>query len=112
MTVSIAQPPVVPATTSDPTILEALRRVIEEQIGPRRPGAIYQNVDGAFEVLALIRDPQRARELLRRRCAQWAVIVRDVLRPDGEPFAIGSAWTTSDHLVREGAEAGAGRGKR
>jgi hypothetical protein len=85
--------------------LEALRRVIEAQIGPREPGAIYQNTDGAFEVVALIRDPQRARELLLRRCAQWALIVRDVLRPDGEPFAIGSAWTDSDYLVREAAAA-------
>ncbi|MEU5666506.1 hypothetical protein [Streptomyces longwoodensis] len=92
---------------ADPTILEALRRVIDEQIGPRQPGAIYQNSDGAFEVIALIRDPQRARDLLKRRCAQWAVIVKDVLRPGAEPFVIGSAWTTSDHLVREAKTAAA-----
>ncbi|MFH8939550.1 hypothetical protein [Streptomyces griseosporeus] len=84
-----------------PTILEALRRVIDEQIGPRQPGAIYQNQDGAFEVLAVARDPELARALLNRQCAQWALIVRDVLRPDGEPFAVGSVWTTSDWLVRE-----------
>ncbi|MGY1583845.1 hypothetical protein [Streptomyces sp. MN13] len=89
---------------ADPAIVEALRRVIDAQIGPRQPGAIYQNQDGAFEVIALIRDPKRARELLRRRCAQWALIVRDVLRPDGEPFVIGSVWTMSDHLVREARE--------
>ncbi|MFD8762333.1 hypothetical protein ACFV03_25630 [Streptomyces mirabilis] len=88
-------------TTGDPMILEALRRVVDDQIGPRRAGAIYQNTDGAFEVIAVIRDPERARGLLKRRCAQWALIVRDVLRPDGEPFVIGSVWTTSDHLVRE-----------
>lgn len=89
------------ATTADPSTLEALRRVINHQIGPRAAGAIYQNSDGAFEVVAVVRDPQRARELLKRRCAQWALIVRDVLRPDGEPFVVGSVWTTSDHLVRE-----------
>ncbi|MET7921976.1 hypothetical protein ABZU45_40605 [Streptomyces avermitilis] len=88
-------------TTGDPMILETLRQVVNDQIGPRRAGSIYQNVDGAFEVLAVIRDPEQARGLLGRRCAQWALIVRDVLRPDGEPFAVGSVWTTSDHLVRE-----------
>ncbi|MET9427909.1 MULTISPECIES: hypothetical protein [unclassified Streptomyces] len=112
MPVSIAQTPFVPAPAPDPMTLEALRRVVEAQIGPRQPGAIYQNADGAFEVVALIRDPQRARELLRRRCAQWAVIVKDVLRPGAEPFAIGSAWTSSDYLVREAKAAAASAGGR
>ncbi|MFI1700622.1 hypothetical protein [Streptomyces bobili] len=93
------------ATTADPSTLEALRRVIDHQIGPRAAGAIYENVDGAFEVVAVVRDPLRARELLKRRCAQWAVIVKDVLRPGAEPFAVGSVWTTSDRLVREAATA-------
>ncbi|WP_255345667.1 hypothetical protein [Streptomyces chartreusis] len=93
-----------PASPAAPDSMtpEELRRVVDDQIGPRGLGAIYQNVSGAFEVLAVIRDPGRARELLKRRCAQWALIVRDVLRPDGEPFVIGDVWTTSDHLVREG----------
>ncbi|MGW2706903.1 hypothetical protein [Streptomyces sp. NPDC001340] len=88
-----------PAPVGDPMTLEALRRIVDEQIGPRAKGTIYQNSDGAFEVLSVIRDPQRARELLKRRCAQWAVIIRDVLRADGEPFAVGSVWTDSDHLL-------------
>ena len=78
---------------------ELLRRVIDTQIGPRTEGTIYQNTDGAFLVLEAIRDPQRARELLGRRSAQWALIVRDVLRHDGRPFAVGSVWTTADQLV-------------
>ncbi|MFI1004937.1 hypothetical protein ACIP10_36155 [Streptomyces galbus] len=82
-----------------------LPRTTADEIGPRRPGAIYQNVDGRFEVLALITDPREAAQLLRRDSARWAVIVRDTLRPDGIPFAVGSAWTTSDYLVREGASA-------
>ncbi|KUN75379.1 hypothetical protein AQJ64_42880 [Streptomyces griseoruber] len=72
----------------------------EHEIGPRRPGAIYQNTDGRFEVLVLITDPREAARQLRRDSARWAVIVRDTLRPDGQPFAVGSVWTTSDYLIR------------
>jgi hypothetical protein len=99
LTISMPHQIPAPAPAGDPAALEALRRIVDEQIGPRARGTIYQNSDGAFEVLSVIRDPQRARELLKRRCAQWVVIVRDVLRPDGEPFPVGSVWTDSDHLV-------------
>ncbi|MGW0573022.1 hypothetical protein [Streptomyces tauricus] len=75
---------------------------VAREVGPRTPGAIYQNVDGRFEVLALVTNPREAAQLLRRDRARWAVIVRDTLRADGQPFAVGSVWTTSDHLVREG----------
>ncbi|MCX5355606.1 hypothetical protein [Streptomyces mirabilis] len=105
MTVSMTQPVPAPTAEPDPMILEALRRVIDDQIGPRRPGVLYQNIDGAFEVLSVVRDPEGARALLNRRCAQWAVIVRDVLRADGEPFAIGSVWTTQDLLIRAADDA-------
>ncbi|GAA5022979.1 hypothetical protein GCM10023335_55340 [Streptomyces siamensis] len=77
-------------------MLEALSRVVDERIGPRLAGTVHQNSDGACEVLTVIRDPERARDLLRRRCAQWALMVRAALRPDGERFALGSVWTTSD----------------
>lgn len=106
-TLSMTHPLPRPAAASgDQTTLEALRRIVDEQIGPRDMGAIYQNQDGAFEVLAVVRDPERARQLLNRRGVQWALIVKDVLRPGGEPFAIGSVWTTSDYLVREAATVG------
>lgn len=82
---------------------ELLRRVIDTQIGPRTPGAIYENTDGAFEVLDVVRDPEHARELLGRRSAKWALVVRDVLRHDGQPFAVGSVWTSADQLVRTAA---------
>ncbi|GGQ47872.1 hypothetical protein ACFFKE_08470 [Streptomyces mutabilis] len=75
------------------------RPSVQEEIGPRLRGAIYSNVDGRFEVLALITDPAEAAQLLHR-AARWALIVRDTLRPDGQPFAVGSVWTTSDYLVR------------
>lgn len=48
----------------------------EQEIGPRRPGAIYQNTDGRFEVLALITNPREAAQLLRRGSARWAEIGR------------------------------------
>ncbi|MEU5632142.1 hypothetical protein ACH47C_23530 [Streptomyces rishiriensis] len=83
-----------------PTVITLPR--LEDEIGPRRPGAIYQNSDGRFEVLALITDPREAAQLLRRDSARWAVIIRDTLRPDGQPYAVGSVWTTSDYLLREG----------
>jgi hypothetical protein len=82
---------------------EPLRHAIDTQIGPRTAGAIYENTDGAFEVLDVVRDPQRARELLGRRSAKWALVVRDVLRHDGQPFAVGSVWTSADQLVRAAA---------
>ncbi|MFE1442958.1 hypothetical protein [Streptomyces sp. NPDC058739] len=86
---------------NDPTMHDMLHRVAEQQIGPRGIGAIYTNVDGAFEVISVVRGPERAQALLRRQSAQWALVIKDVLRPDAEPFAVGSVWTTSDHLVRE-----------
>lgn len=76
------------------------RPSVQDEIGPRLPGAIYANVDGRFEVLALITNPTDAAQLLGRTAARWALIVRDTLRPDGDPFAVGSVWTTSDYLVR------------
>ena len=88
----------------NPTVIPALvANAVDREVGPRRPGAIYQNVDGRFEVLVLVTDPREAAQLLRRDSARWAVIVRDILRPDGEPFAVGSVWTVSDYLVREAA---------
>lgn len=76
-----------------------------DEIGPRLPGAIYANQSGRFEVLALVTDPPEAARLLRRASARWAVIVRDTLRADGQPVAVGSVWTNEDHLVRPGRSA-------
>ncbi|MFD8573423.1 hypothetical protein [Streptomyces sp. NPDC059639] len=73
---------------------------VADEIGPRLPGAIYANVDGRFEVLSLVVDPAKASALLHRASARWAVIVRDTLRADGQPYAVGSVWTTSDFLIR------------
>ncbi len=61
------------------------QRTAAAEIGPRLPGAIYQNVDGRFEVLALVTVLAKAAALLRRDSARWAVIVRDTLRPTASP---------------------------
>jgi hypothetical protein len=88
--------------TSTPTNQadEALCRVTAAQIGPRRPGTVYDNVDGAFRVLDVITNPSEARRILKRRSAQFAIIVIDTLRPDAEPFPIGSVWTGSDRVLK------------
>ncbi|MEU8718289.1 hypothetical protein [Streptomyces sp. NPDC048663] len=76
---------------------------VDSEIGPRTVDAIYQTSISTYEVLAVIRDPERASALLKRS-ALFAVIVRDIMRVDAEPYAVGDTWTTSDHLVllREG----------
>ncbi|WP_394426912.1 hypothetical protein [Streptomyces sp. SGAir0957] len=89
------------SSVDDRAILAGLERVIDAQIGPRGVGAIYRNVDGVFEVVAVVRDHGMAKALLRRRCAQWALLVKNILQVNAEPFAVGSAWTKSDCLERE-----------
>lgn len=88
------------ASPSDLDMNEALRRVVAGQIGPRVPGVVYDNVDGVFEVLDVVTDRSEARRILRRKAAQFAVIIRDVLRADGQPFAVGTVWTASDRVLK------------
>lgn len=80
---------------------EALRRVVAADLGPRREGVVYINVDGAFKVLRVILDPAEARSLLNRRSALFAIEVIDIRRSDAQPFHIGSVWTTSDYVAEE-----------
>ncbi|WP_314416133.1 hypothetical protein [Streptomyces sp. DSM 40484] len=83
-------------------IPDLVAATVAREVGPRSPGALYQNIDGRFEVLVLVTDPREAAQLLHRDSARWALIVKDTLRADGQPFVVGSVWTTSDHLLREG----------
>lgn len=85
---------------TDQVTVEALRRVVAAQIGPRQPGAIYRNIDGEFQVIDLTTDRTEARRLLKRRSAQFAITVIDTLRDGAEPFTIGSVWTSSDQLIK------------
>ncbi|WP_255306500.1 hypothetical protein [Streptomyces sp. Wb2n-11] len=78
----------------------ALSQVVADEIGPRRPGVLYRNVDGVFKVLNVTTDRSEARRILKRRAAQFAITVIDVLRPDAEPFTICTVWTGSDRVLK------------
>lgn len=89
------------ASTDHPSVMdEALRQVVARDIGPRRPGVVYENIDGAFRVLDVTTNPSEARRILKRRAAQFAITVIDTLRPDAQPFAIGTVWTGSDRVLK------------
>ncbi|WP_331746837.1 hypothetical protein [Streptomyces sp. NBC_00842] len=87
-----------PSTTSDLDINEALCRVVAGQIGPRKPGVVYDNADGIYEVLQVVTDRTQARRILKRRAAQFAIVVHD--RSANTVGAIGTAWTGSDRVVK------------
>ncbi|MET8746395.1 hypothetical protein [Streptomyces sp. NPDC004728] len=84
--------------TPDSVIDEALRQVVAGQIGPRKPGVVYDNADGVFEVLDVTTDRTEARRILRRRAAQFAIIVHD--RTADTIGAIGTAWTGTDRVLK------------
>ncbi|MER8003050.1 hypothetical protein [Streptomyces sp. NPDC095613] len=77
---------------------EGRRRVVAGQIGPRRPGVVYDNADGIFTVLNVITDPSEARRILKRRAAQFAVTVHDQIT--GTVSTIGTVWTGSDRVLK------------
>ncbi|WP_331764863.1 hypothetical protein [Streptomyces sp. NBC_01238] len=85
-----------PATDAD--MNEALRQVVAGQIGPRKPGVVYGNADGIYEVLAVTTDRAEARRILRRRAAQFAIVVHD--RSADTVGAIGAAWTGTDRVLK------------
>ncbi|MEU8469565.1 hypothetical protein AB0F30_16855 [Streptomyces sp. NPDC029006] len=87
------------STTPDSTQAdEALRRVTTAQIGPRRPGIVYDNASGIFRVLAVVTNPSEARRILKRRAAQYAVLVRDL--HTGTDHYTGAVWTGSDRVLK------------
>lgn len=75
----------------------ALSRVIADQIGPRRPGVVYDNSDGIYAVLA-IHDAADARRILKRRAAQFAITVHDLVTDSVS--TIGTVWTGSDRVLK------------
>lgn len=76
---------------------EALRRVVAGQIGPRRPGLVYDNADGVFEVVQL-HTATEARRILKRRAAQFAVTVLNV--HTSTVHTTGAVWTGSDRVLK------------
>jgi hypothetical protein len=92
----IAQAP--PSNIPDSQAAEALRRVVADQIGPRQPGTVYDNVDGAFEVLDVVTDTSEARRILGRRGARFAVLIRDL--DAGTERYTGATWTGSDRVLK------------
>jgi hypothetical protein len=77
---------------------EALRRVTAQQIGPRRPGVVYDNASGTFEVRAIVTDLAEARRILRRNAARFAILIRDVHA--GTEHYTGATWTGSDRVLK------------
>ncbi|MFE4915833.1 hypothetical protein ACFRCX_30475 [Streptomyces sp. NPDC056652] len=88
----------VPTSPAPSEMDEALRQVVAQQIGPRRPGVTYDNVDGIFTVLDVTTNPSEARRILRRRAAQFAVTVHDHLTDTVS--TIGTVWTGSDRVLK------------
>lgn len=76
---------------------EALSRAVSAQIGPRRPGVVYDNVDGIYAVLA-VHDAADARRILKRRAAQFAITVHDLVTDSVS--TIGTVWTGSDRVLK------------
>ncbi|MET7713692.1 hypothetical protein [Streptomyces sp. NPDC005407] len=89
----------IPPTSDDSSQAnEALRRTVAGQIGPRKPGVVYDNADGIFEVIGLTLDRSEARRVLKRRAAQFAITVHD--RITGTVDTIGTVWTGSDRVLK------------
>ncbi|MEU3656436.1 hypothetical protein AB0E67_27240 [Streptomyces sp. NPDC032161] len=93
-----------PGTSSTPSSLwasEALRRVVVDQIGPRKPGVVYSTADGIYEVLGVTTDRDEARRILKRRAAQFAIVVHD--QTANTVGAICTAWTSSGRVLKAAA---------
>ncbi|MEU6054203.1 hypothetical protein ABZ829_27755 [Streptomyces xanthochromogenes] len=81
-----------------PAFAEELRRVVATQIGPRRPGVIYDHADVLFQVVAVTADASEARRILKRRAAQFAITVIDLIT--GDQHVTGAVWTGSDRVLK------------
>lgn len=77
---------------------EALARSVAVDIGPRRPGVTYVTGNGALTVLDVITDRSEARRILRRKAAQFAILVRDP--HTGSEYATCTVWTGSDRVLK------------
>lgn len=71
---------------------------LTEQIGPRVEGVDYITPAGAYRVLAVITNQSEARRILKRRAAQFAILVRDL--HTGAEHATCAVWTGSDRVLK------------
>jgi hypothetical protein len=89
----------VPSTSPDTKQAEeALRRVIQDQIGPREPGVVYYDGDRLVQVRRVIRIASEARRILKRRAAQFAIEIIDL--HSGTTRYTGAIWTGSDRVLK------------
>ncbi|MFI2620363.1 hypothetical protein [Streptomyces sp. NPDC018584] len=77
---------------------EALARSVTADIGPRKPGVVYYDGPRLVEVLQVITDRSEARRILKRRAAQFAVIVRDLHTGAEHPTC--TVWTGTDRALK------------
>lgn len=68
------------------------------QIGPRKPGTVYDNAAGMYRVLAVVTDQSEARRILRRNAAKFAVLVQDM--HTSATHYTGAVWTGSDRVLK------------
>ncbi|MGA4960261.1 hypothetical protein [Streptomyces lavendulocolor] len=87
-----------PIPLSDPDMNVALAQVVAEQIGPRRPGVVYDTGAGIVKVLRVVTDPSEARRILKRRAAQFAIEVEDL--DTSVTHITGAVWTGSDRVLK------------
>ena len=77
---------------------DSTTRSTAAQIGPRKPGTVYDNASGLFEVRSVVTDLTEARRILRRRAAQFAILIRDL--HTGAEHYTGAVWTGSDRVLK------------
>ncbi|MFM9373245.1 hypothetical protein [Streptomyces sp. Da 82-17] len=77
---------------------EALRRSVLHDIGPRAEGVAYYDEDRLVQVRRVITDRTEARRILKRRAAQFAILVRDL--HTGAEYATGATWIGTDRVLK------------
>ncbi|MEW2393040.1 hypothetical protein AB0933_32235 [Streptomyces venezuelae] len=93
-TSSVSTLPPIPATQPD----EALDRSVAADIGPRTEGVVYYDGPRLVQVRRVITDRDQARRILKRRAAQFAVIVHD--QHANTEYATCAVWTGTDRVLK------------
>lgn len=89
-----------PLSPADTTVHqdEVLARSVATDIGPRKAGVVYYDGPRLVQVRQVITDRTEARRILKRRAAQFAVLVRDLHA--GTEYATCAVWTGSDRVLK------------